>query len=385
MHYQFDQPVDRRTTESIKWTHFEPDVLPLWVADMDFVSPEPVVAALQERIAHGVFGYGMDVPGLREVLVERMETLYRWKITPEDIVYTPGVVSGFNQAGHAFVSPGEGVLIQTPVYMPFLDVHRKVGGLRLESPLDLNPDGSYSIGWDQFEQSMIDAASMFLLCNPHNPVGRVYTRQELERMAEISLRHNLVICSDEIHCDLIYPDHTHIPIASLDPEIAQQTVTLMAPSKTFNIAGLSFSFAIIQNPEMRKQFIKADKGLAHGVNILGMIAARAAYQEGQEWLAQVLEYLDANRRMLSQFVNEQMPGVKMSLPEGTYLAWLDCREATLGDKPADFFREKARVAMNDGASFGSNGAGFVRLNFGCPRSILLEALERMKKALEHRE
>lgn len=382
MLYQFDEQKDRRATESVKWTYYDPDVLPLWVADMDFVSPEPVIRALRERVEHGIFGYGMNLPGLREAIVARMDSLYHWKITPDDLVFTAGVVSGFNRAAHALMQPGDGLLFQTPVYSPFFGVAQNVGGVSHESVLSMAPDGSYFPDWDEFEQKMADPVRMFLLCNPHNPVGRVYTRHELERMAEICLRKNVVICSDEIHCDLIYPGHKHIPIASLDPEIAQRTITLMAPSKTYNIAGLSFSFAIIQNPEIRKQYNNSDKGLAHGVNILGMTAARAAYQEGQEWLDQVMEYLDGNRQVLHQFVNQQMPGVKMALPEGTYLAWLDCRETDAGEKPANFFLEKARVALGEGSGFGTTGTGFVRLNFGCQRSVLLEALERMKRALE---
>lgn len=201
-------------------------------------------------------------------------------------------------------------------------------------------------------------------------------------MAEICLRHDLIICSDEIHCDLVYPGHAHLPIAALSPEVAQRSITLMAPSKTYNIAGLSCSFAVIQNAELRRQFSMAEKGLVHGVNVLGLVAARAAYQEGQEWLAQVLAYLEGNRDWLYAFVLEHLPGVRMSRPEGTYLAWLDCREAGIDGKPCDFFLEKARVALGDGAAFGRGGEGFVRLNFGCPRSILVEALERMRKALE---
>jgi cystathionine beta-lyase len=384
VNYNFDELPDRKSSESIKWHYFPEDVLPMWVADMDFVSPEPVVRALQERVAQGVFGYAGDLPGLREAIVERLERLYHWEVLPQDLVFIPGVVTGFNLAAHAFTDEGEGVLIQPPVYMPFLDVGKNVRGKCQEVQLTDNANGYYRVDWDAFERAITPETRMFLLCNPHNPVGRVYTRAELERMAEICLRRGLVVCSDEIHCDLVFSGHQHVPIASISPEIAQNTITLMAPSKTYNIAGLSCSFAVIQNPELRKRYTQAEQGLVHGVNLLGLVAARAAYAEGQEWLDQLLAYLEGNRDFLCSFVAERLPGVKMFCPEATYLAWLDCREAGIEGKPSDFFLKNARVAMNDGAAFGSGGEGFVRLNFGCPRPMLVEALERMEAALRAR-
>jgi cystathionine beta-lyase len=384
VNYNFDELPDRKSSESIKWHYFPEDVLPMWVADMDFVSPEPVVRALQERVAQGVFGYAGDLPGLREAIVERLGRLYHWEVLPQDLVFIPGVVTGFNLAAHAFTDEGEGVLIQPPVYMPFLDVGKNVRGKCQEVQLTDNANGYYRVDWDAFERAITPETRMFLLCNPHNPVGRVYTRAELERMAEICLRRGLVVCSDEIHCDLVFSGHQHVPIASISPEIAQNTITLMAPSKTYNIAGLSCSFAVIQNPELRKRYTQAEQGLVHGVNLLGLVAARAAYAEGQEWLDQLLAYLEGNRDFLCSFVAERLPGVKMFCPEATYLAWLDCREAGIEGKPSDFFLKNARVAMNDGAAFGSGGEGFVRLNFGCPRPMLVEALERMEAALRAR-
>jgi cystathionine beta-lyase len=384
MIYNFDELPDRKRTESFKWCHYDPDVLPMWVADMDFVSPEPVVRALQERVAHGVFGYPEDLPGLRDVIVARMETLYGWQIKPDDLVFIPGVVTGLNMAAQALVQAGDGLLVQPPVYMPFLSTARNAGGLPQEAMLTSRPDGFYSVDWDAFEATITEQTRLFLLCNPHNPVGRVFTRQELECMADICLRHKVVICSDEIHCDLVFSGHRHIPIASLSPEIAQNTITLMAPSKTFNIAGLGCSIAIIPNPDLRKRFQKAGKGLVHFVNLFGLVAGKAAYEYGQEWLDQVLVYLQGNRDFLHWFVNEHLPGVKMFCPEGTYLAWLDCRETGIQGKPCEFFMEKARVAVNDGEAFGRGGEGFVRLNFGCPRPMLVESLERMKCALERR-
>jgi len=380
MIYNFDALPDRKNSESIKWHYYDEDVLPMWVADMDFVSPEPVVRALQERVAQGVFGYPGEIDGLREILVERLASRYRWQVKAEDLVFVPGVVTGVNMAAHAVVGQ-DGLLIQPPVYMPFLTIHDNTRGIRQDAQLICGPDGFYSIDWDAFESAIIDQTRMFLMCNPHNPVGRVFTREELRRMAEICLRHGVVICSDEIHCDLVFSGHEHVPVASLSPDIGQQSITLMAPSKTFNMAGLACSFAVIQNPELRARFEKGQLGMVHGVNLLGLVAAKAAYTEGQEWLDQLIIYLEENRDVLYRFVREEMPGVTMSYPEGTYLAWLDFRGAGIEKKVGRYFLDKARVGLVDGEAFGSGGEGFVRLNFGCPRSMLLEALERMKLAL----
>jgi cystathionine beta-lyase len=242
-------------------------------------------------------------------------------------------------------------------------------------------DGSYEIDFDRFEAAITDRTRIFLLCNPHNPLARVFRRDELERMAEVCLRHEVVICSDEIHCDLVFEGYEHLPIASLAPEIADRTITLLAPSKTFNIAGLKCSLAIIENADLRKRFVEAKRGLVPWVNLLGQVAALAAYRDGGPWLEAVLSYLQANRDFLHDYVASHLTGVSMTRPEGTYLAWLDCREAGIPGNPHEFFLEEAKVAMNDGATFGQGGEGFVRLNFGCPRSMLVQALEQMRAAL----
>ena len=408
MIYDFDSLPNRRTTDSAKWNNYPEDVLPLFVADMDFVSPEPVIHALQARVAHGVFGYPGNVvatqgkpSGLAEIILQRLEQLYAWKVQEEELVFLPGVVTGFNLACQALAvpasgghSPGGGVLVQTPVYSPFLSAPANAGLVRQEMELTHCSDGTYSIDWQAFEAAFHLETRMFLLCNPHNPIGRVFQRDELERMAENCLRRGVVICSDEIHCDLLFSGQRHIPIASLDPEIARSTITLMAPSKTFNIAGLECAFAVIQNESLRRRYRHAFKGLVHGVNVLGWVAAEAAYRHGQEWLDQLLVYLEANRDLLYDFVRRELPAVQMAKPEGTYLAWLDCRAAgidgnssvqstvSLQSSPYEFFLKQAKVALNDGKTFGRGGEGFVRLNFGCPRAMLLEALERMKTALQ---
>ena len=380
MQYDLDQCVDRRGTECDKWDRCEEDVLPLPVADMDFCSPEPVIRALRERIDHGVFGYTSPAQALYEVIQTRLKTLYGWAVEVEDILFLPGVVVGFNLASHAVGQPGDGVLVQPPVYGPFLSAPGNAG--RVCQPAPIRLQGSrYEIDLGVLRNAIDERTRMFLFCNPHNPVGRVYEQGELEALADVCLRHDLTICSDEIHCDLVFSGHHHIPIASLSPEVAQRTVTLMAPSKTFNVAGLKCSFAVIQNPELRARFQAAKAGLVPGVNALGYTAALAAYEEGQEWLDQVLAYLEANREALARYVAEHLPGMRMIVPEGTYLAWLDCRGLGIQGNPGEFILREARVGLNEGVWFGPGGEGFVRINFACPRSTLVEALERIEAAL----
>lgn len=379
---QFDRMPDRQKSESIKWKHYPPDVLPMWVADMDFYSPPAVIDALEARVNHGVFGYAVVPPELKEVIVERLDQRYRWKIIPDDIVFLPGVIAGFNLSARALSEPGGAVLIQTPVYMPFLDVGENAGMMQEEMLLYPDSEGRYEIDLDEFSAKVDDHTRMFLLCNPHNPVGRVFMPEELSRMAEICLRNRAVICSDEIHCDLIFSGHRHTPIASLDPEIAKITITLMAPSKTFNIPGLKCSFAVITNPSLRERLQQARRGLVGDVNLLGYHAALAAYRYGDAWLNELLVYLEENRNFLLDAIRRDFHGMKMFNPEGTYLAWLDCREAGVGENPYQFFLENARVGLNDGASFGRGGEGFVRLNFACPRALLEQGLARMRSAIE---
>ncbi len=387
MQYNFDQVIERADSDCEKWRHYPEDVLPLWVADMDFLSPEPVIRALRERVEHGIFGYpggaGMNMADgkcLKEVAVERLARLYAWEVEPEDLVFLPGVVTGINLACHALGQPGDAAFIQTPVYYPFLTAPRNAGLDLQQMELTRKGNGSYEIDFDLFEQALTPQTRLFILCNPHNPVSRVFQRNELARMAEICLKKGVVVCSDEIHCDLVFSGYQHIPIASLDPEIARQAITLMAPSKTFNIAGLQCSFAVIQNPQLRKQFQRSTQGLVSFVNLMGLTAALAAYRDGGEWLDQLLVYLEANRDFLVEYVKQEMPGVEVSPVEGTYLAWLDCRKV-IQKSPHEFFLEEARVGLGDGKVFGKGGEGFVRLNFGCPRPILYQAVERMKEAL----
>ena len=385
MQLDFDRVIDRRRTESNKWHKYPPDVLPLWVADMDFRSPEPVIRALRERVEHGVFGYGVEQPEFYEVFLDRLQTRYGWRVSPEAILVIPGVIPGFNLAARALTAAGDGLLLQTPVYPPIGRVPDNVGLTSDEMQLDLQPDGRYAIDFERFEAAIGERTRMFLLCNPHNPVGRVFRRDELERTAEVCLRRGLLICADEVHCELTFSRQRHVPIASLDAEIAARTITLMAPSKSFNLPGLKCAVAIIPNASLREQFVAARLDLVRAVNVLGYTAALAAYRDGQPWLDALLRYLEANRDFVVEYARSKLPGVRAASPEATYLAWLDCREADLPDSdPYTFFLDEARVALTDGKAFGRGGAGFVRLNFACPRATLAEGLDRMRHALERR-
>jgi cystathionine beta-lyase len=381
----FHDSIDRGSSDSVKWGAYAPDVLPLWVADMDFRSPPAVLDALAERVAHGVFGYGKEPRELAEVIAARLGRLYAWQVSASDIVFLPGVVPGLYLSCRAFTEPGEKVVVQTPVYPPIWRAPLDSARSCVETGFIRGDDGKYAMEWDVLGQTLDAEAKLLILCNPQNPLGRVFSRGELERIAEYCLRRRVVLCSDEIHCDLVFPGYRHVPIASLSPEVAQRTVTLMAPSKTYNLAGLDCSYAVIQNPDLRARFQKARRGLVPHVNILGLTAALAAYRDGQSWLDEVLAYLTANRDAVLEQVRDHLPGVQATAPEGTCLAWLDCRRSPAAAQPYQFFLTRAKVALSDGGQFGSGGEGHVRLNFGCRRAVLLEALARMRKALEKAE
>jgi len=384
MTFDFDRVLERRNTDSNKWRKYGPDVVPLWVADMDFRSPEPVIEALRGRVEHGVYGYGYNLERspLHEVFADRLATLYGWRVEPDAVVLIPGVIPGFNVAARVLSSPGDGVLLKVPLYPPLLRVPGNVGITMDAADLARAPEGRYEVDFDALARAITPRTRFLMLCNPHNPVGRVWRRAVLERLAELCLARGLAIVADEIHGDLVFAGHRHVPIASLAPEIAERTLTLMAPSKTWNLAGLKFGLAVIPNAALRERFAAGRADLVYGVNILGYTAALAAYRDGGPWLLALLRYLEASRDFLVEYTRKHLPGIVVTPPEGTYLAWLDCRRATIpGGDPFTFFLERARVALSDGATFGRGGAGFVRLNFGCPRSILTEGLDRMRQAL----
>ncbi len=388
MKYNFDEVVMRAGSDSAKWCHYDADVLPMWVADMDFVSPAPIMQAMKERIDHGIFGYCRPPEELDEVICTRMDRLYNWTVTPDQIVYLPGLVCGLNAVSRAIGEPGDGVLVSTPVYPPFLSAPINQGRLLQDALMaetliaaGHNTRLKYEIDWDAFEGAMMDQTRLFILCNPHNPVGRAFSREELAHMGELCLKHDIVICSDEIHSDLMLGETTHIPMASLAPEIAARTITLIAPSKTFNVPGLGCSIAIVQNPDLLEQLNKAQMGIVPHVNILGYAATLAAYRDCQDWLAELLRYLTANRDFALKYIDDHLPGIRATMPEATYLMWLDCRESGIVGNPQQFFLEHGKVAFNDGPAFGKGGEGFVRLNFGCPRATVEQGLVQVKEAL----
>lgn len=382
MAYNFDFSIDRRHSDSIKWKIYPEEILPMWVADTDFYSPPAVIEALEKRVQHGVFGYAVEPPDLEEIVIRWIAEQYKLQVEPEHLLFIPGVVTGMNLASRAFLSPGDGLMFQPPIYPPFFSVGTPTGLENHTVNLVRGSDGSYSIDFDALEKGLRKNTKMFLLCNPHNPVGRVFTKDELCQIAEFCLRHDLLLCSDEIHCDLIYQGNVHIPVMSLSEEIAQRTIMLIAPSKTFNIAGLGFSVMIIKNKKMMKQMMRSLQGILPHPDLLAMQAARAAYLSGEDWLQEQIAYLQGNRDYLYDFVKSELPGILMAKPQGTYLAWLDCRRTPFWDDPYAFFLQEAKVGLNNGEDFGSAGKGFVRLNFGCTRATLEEGLNRMKKAVK---
>jgi len=393
MTYDFDRLIERRGTRSDKWRAFPEDVFPLWVADMDFAAPPAVQAALQSKLEHGIFGYEGPSFELLEVVAERMQKLYDWLVTPDMVLAVPGVITGFNLAARITCQPGQGVMVQSPVYPPFLKVHINTG-LQLQvsqlHKVSTNTNLRYEIDFDEFEARVNSSGArtgMFLLCQPHNPTGNIYTPEQLTHLADICLKNDIFICSDEIHSELLLGGAHHTPMASLSPEIADRTITLIAPSKTFNVAGLFTAFAIIPNPDLRKAYKKEIERQTLHVNILGLAAAQASFSgDCDDWLKDLLVYLTGNRDLLVDTIAHDLSGISCTIPDATYLAWLDCTELVntgkISTSPCEFFLKNAHVALNDGATFGSGGEGFVRLNFGCPRSTLVSALERMRSALE---
>ncbi len=376
----FDQIVDRRGTGSVKWDRYrDRDIIPLWVADMDFRSPPAIMEALHERVNHGVFGYTNPPSELAEVVREHLRAEFAWDTDSDWLVWLPGLVTGLNVASRAVGVDGESVVTLVPVYPPFLSAPGLTGRELITVRME-QFQGRWSIDFDSLERSITPRTRLFMLCNPHNPVGRAFDRQELERLAELALAHDLIICSDEIHAGLVLDnDKRHIPIASLSPEVASRTITLHAPSKTFNIPGLGCSFAVISDPALRRSFKRAMGRLVPHVNLLGYTATLAAYRHGGEWQRELLAYLRGNRDLVESAIGS-MPGLSTTHVEATYLAWIDARGAGLDD-PTRFF-EAAGVGLSDGGEF--DGAGFVRLNFGCPRALLERALQRMRDALLNR-
>jgi cysteine-S-conjugate beta-lyase len=365
-YYNFDTPVDRSGTYSMKWDKYKgKDIIPLWVADMDFPSPPAVKEALVKRIDHGIFGYTLPPQELNEIIMSLMENEYGWKIEKEWIVWLPGLVTGLNVVCRAVGEEGDDVMTAVPVYPPFLTAPGYSRRNLIKTDL-VEKNGEWRFNFENIEKAITKRARLFLLCNPHNPVGRVYDMDELSRLASICIKHDIIISSDEIHCGLL-----------LEPG-KRRTITLMAPSKTYNLPGLGCSFGIISNSDLRKRFTAAMNGIVPRVNTLGYTAAIASYRDGSDWHAALIEYLRGNRDLVLSRVNK-IPGLSAGQIEATYLAWIDIRMSGIED-PVRFF-ENAGVGLFDGREFGT--PGFVRLNFGCRRSLLKTALERMAIAVEN--
>ena len=373
----FDQPIDRRHSDSTKWGKYAGrDILPLWVADMDFAAPPPVLEALHRRLDHGVLGYPQPWPSLAEAVVEHLAREYDWAIEADWIVWLPGLVTGLNVACRAVEG---GVFSATPVYPPFLSAPAFSGRELATAPL-AQADGGWQWDLERVAAALTPATRLFLLCHPHNPVGRCWRENELAALAELCERRDLVVCSDEIHCGLILDKgRRHVPFARLSPETARRTITLMAPSKTFNVPGLGCAFAVIGDAGLRRRFRAAMHGIVPHVNVLGLVACEAAYRHGGPWHAELLDYLAANRDRVHAAV-AGLPGLAMAPVEATYLAWIDARGLGVAD-PARHF-EAHGLGLSDGKDFGrdSDYSGWVRLNFGCPRATLDQALSRLEAA-----
>ncbi len=373
----FDEIIERRDTSSLKWERFRGrDVIPLWVADMDFRSPPPIIDALRQRSDHGVFGYTLPPEGLTDAIVAHLRNDYDWSIDPEWIVWLPGLVTGLNLACRAVGDDGDDVLSAVPVYPPFLSAPRNSRRNLVTTQL-VEEGQRWVFDLANMERAITPRTRLLLFCNPHNPVGRAFSREELHSIAELCERHRLFICSDEIHSGLVLDkDKKHIPIATLSTETASRTITLLAPSKTFNIPGLGCAFAVISDPGLRGRFHQAMADIVPHVNALGFAAALAAYRDCGVWHRELLDYLRGNRDMVEMAING-IEGLAMHHVEATYLAWIDTRGSGIKD-PTAFF-EQAGVGLSRGEDFG--GPGFVRLNFGCPRPLLRKALDRMAAAI----
>lgn len=375
--FDFDRAPERRGTDSQKWQKYAGrDVLPLWVADMDFVSPPPILEALRARVEHGIFGYARPTAATVEAVTGALAEHHGWRVDPEWIVWLPGLVVGLNVTALAFAGPGEEVLTLTPVYPPFTSAPRHSGRTPVSVPF-LAAGGRWEIDWDALERAVTPRTRIFLLCNPHNPLARVWRREELERLGEFCLRHGLVLCSDEIHCDLILdPALKHVPSATLSKELAARSITLMAPSKTYNVPGLGTSLAIIPDAGLRARFNRAAAGIVAEVTCLGFAACEAAYRDCEPWRQELLAYLRGNRDYLLEALPRALPGLKIEGPvEATYLLWMNVSGLGLADPAAHF--ERRGAGLSDGAPFGARPGSHLRLNFGCPRATLEEAVRRM--------
>lgn len=388
MEYNFDEIIDRSGTNAIKIEKLKPlfgseDLLPLWVADMDFKSPPAIGKAMRQRIDHGIFGYTLPSEEYMSSIVNWLNRRHRWQVKSEQINFVPGVVKGFAFAIDAFTAKGDKIIIQPPVYHPFRMVTEALGREVVNNPLVL-ANGQYKMDFDGLRRIVSNNnCKMMIFCNPHNPGGRVWTPDELRELADICFEKNILVVSDEIHSDMALSGHRHTPFASVSQKAEEISLTLMAPSKTFNIAGLVSSFAVIPNKLIREKYLAylEPRELQQGT-IFAFTATRAAYDECEEWLDQMLEYVQGNINFVDHYLKENIPEIKAILPEASFLVWLDCRALKLSQSDlVKLFVEKAHLALNDGVMFGPGGEGFMRLNVGCPRSIIAKGMENLMKVV----
>ena len=385
--WNFDEPAGREGTNCIKYDLREDtfglkDVIPMWVADMDFNTPDFIVKSLQERLNHEIYGYSFRPPEYYTSIIDWINLRHNWKIEREWITFCPGIVPALNFCTLAFTQPGDNIIVQPPVYFPFFSAAESHGRKLIYNKLT-EYDGKWIMDYESLIASIDANTKMIIISNPHNPIGRVWTPDELNRLADICLKNNILILSDEIHCDLVLPGYTHTPIARLSDKIAENTITCIAPSKTFNLAGLSTSSVIISNPVLRKTFNRVVDNLHVGSgNIFGTAASIAAYTHGQEWLDALLDYLDHNIDFVADYCAKMIPEIIPVKPEATYMIWLDCRKFGMtGKELQHFFVNKAGVGMNEGSTFGPGGEGFMRMNLATTHQIVMKAMEQIEKAV----
>ena len=385
----FDEVIDRRNTDCLKFDFAErrgkpADVLPLWVADMDFKTSSLVLDALKERVQHGIFGYTESRESYFEAVSKWMEAHHDWKVERSWLTKTPGVVFALAMAVKAYSKAGDAVLIQQPVYYPFSEVIRDNNRKLVSNDLVLGDDGKYHIDFDDFEKQIVDNhVVLFLLCSPHNPVSRVWTAEELTKMGDICIKHGVTVVSDEIHEDFVFGDHQHTVFATIKKEFEQNSVTCTSPAKTFNLAGLQASTAVFPNAHMKAMFDKfwTDMDI-HRNNAFSVTAMEVAFNEGEEWLEQLLPYISANFDFVVDYCEKHIPKIRTYAPDATYLMWLDCRDLGLSNEALhDFMIQKAKLGLNDGCAFGRSLNGYMRLNVACPRSILEQAMRQLETAV----
>lgn len=384
--YNFDEIIDRHGTSCNKWEYNIPeDVVPMWVADMDFAAAPEIREAMQKRLDHPVYGYTHHSKELKDAIVSWVGRRYHWDIQSEWLGFSPGVVPALVMSLLSLTTPGDRIVIMTPVYHPFYSSIEENGRVIINHQLDCDENGRYSINFERLEAQIDNRCKAIMMCNPHNPAGRVWTKEELLEVAKIAERHELYIISDEIHADFVYGGKHHTPMASVSEYAMEHTITAFAPSKTFNVAGLCQSYVVIPNKKLYNAYDATYNAFDLGDNIFGMTALTVAYTKGEDWLTEMLQYLEANRDFTVEYIRENIPEISVWSPEGTYLLWLDCSKLNLeNDELNQFFLEKAKVKMNPGYRFGAQCSTYMRLNIGCPRAQLQEALARIEKAIKNR-